>query len=82
MLKKIVFMGTPEFAVPSLEALKKSNNNIISQLNSMFHDNKVYELSYKIHVEGESLYDIYGETFDLRIDKFKINEILIPNFQY
>jgi len=30
MLKKIVFMGTPEFAVPSLEALKKSNNNIIS----------------------------------------------------
>ncbi len=30
MLKKIVFMGTPEFAVPSLEALKKSNNNIIT----------------------------------------------------
>ena len=30
MLKKIVFMRTPEFAVPSLEALKKSNNNIIS----------------------------------------------------
>ena len=28
MLKKIVFMGTPEFAVPSLEALKNSNYKI------------------------------------------------------
>ena len=28
MLKKIVFMGTPEFAVPSLEALVKSDYNI------------------------------------------------------
>ena len=30
MLKKIVFMGTPEFAVPSLEALKNSEHNIIA----------------------------------------------------
>ncbi len=29
MSKKIVFMGTPEFAVPTLEALKNSNNEII-----------------------------------------------------
>ena len=28
MLKKIVFMGTPEFAVPSLEVLKNSNYKI------------------------------------------------------
>ena len=28
MSKKIVFMGTPEFAVPSLEALKETNYNI------------------------------------------------------
>ena len=28
MSKKIVFMGTPEFAVPTLEALKNSNNEI------------------------------------------------------
>ena len=30
MSKKIVFMGTPEFAVPSLEALKDSNYNILA----------------------------------------------------
>ena len=30
MSKKIVFMGTPEFAVPTLEALKDSNNEIIA----------------------------------------------------
>ena len=30
MSKKIVFMGTPEFAVPSLEALKNSKHKIIS----------------------------------------------------
>ena len=29
MSKKIVFMGTPEFAVPTLEALKNSNNEIL-----------------------------------------------------
>ena len=29
MSKKIVFMGTPEFAVPTLEALKNSNNEIV-----------------------------------------------------
>ena len=29
MSQKIVFMGTPEFAVPTLEALKNSNNEII-----------------------------------------------------
>ena len=28
MSKKIVFMGTPEFAVPSLNALKNNNYNI------------------------------------------------------
>ena len=30
MSKKIVFMGTPEFAVPCLEALKSSNHNILA----------------------------------------------------
>ncbi len=30
MSKKIVFMGTPEFAVPSLEALKNSNHDILA----------------------------------------------------
>ena len=30
MSKKIVFMGTPEFAVPSLEALKNSDHNILA----------------------------------------------------
>ncbi len=30
MSKKIVFMGTPQFAIPSLEALKKSNNDILA----------------------------------------------------
>ena len=30
MSKKIVFMGTPEFAVPTLEALKNSNNEILA----------------------------------------------------
>ena len=30
MSKKIVFMGTPEFAIPSLEALKNSNNKILA----------------------------------------------------
>jgi len=29
MSKKIVFMGTPEFAIPSLEILKNSNNEIL-----------------------------------------------------
>ena len=30
MSKKIVFMGTPEFAVPTLEALKNSNSEILA----------------------------------------------------
>ena len=30
MPKKIVFMGTPEFAIPSLEILKNSNNKILA----------------------------------------------------
>ena len=30
MPQKIVFMGTPEFAIPSLEALKNSNNKILA----------------------------------------------------
>ena len=30
MPKKIVFMGTPEFAIPSLEVLKNSNNKILA----------------------------------------------------
>ena len=29
MSKKIVFMGTPEFAVPTLEALKNSNTESV-----------------------------------------------------
>ena len=40
MSKKIVFMGTPEFAVPTLEALKNSNNEIICCLFSTSEQSK------------------------------------------
>ena len=61
---KTVFMGTPEFSVPTLEALIKNKLNILSvytrppkkskrgqKINSSDHKQTKYELIYKLYLD-------------------------------